>query len=107
MKGPTQTLCAYKEGRVPDRNQCKDCGVSSKCRGMYALETRVCSVPPSEPLNMEEVDLSNLAEICHLASCLWGGGPLWVQGSHAWEICADGQCTHTWSVSHTWSVTSL
>lgn len=30
--------------------------------------TSVCRVPSSKPLDMEDVDLSNLAEICHLAS---------------------------------------
>jgi hypothetical protein len=30
--------------------------------------TSVCGVPSSEPLDIEDVDLSNLAKICHLAS---------------------------------------
>lgn len=37
-------------------------------QGPYARMSSVCSVPSSEPLDMEDVDLSNLAKICHLVS---------------------------------------
>lgn len=43
---------------------------------------------------MEDVDLSDLAEVCHLASVSLG------TVGHTWEVCAAGQCTHTLFVRH-------
>lgn len=58
--------------------------------------------PTSEHVDTEDVDLSNVAEISHLASVSLGMvGHSGFRDSHTWEVNgSEGQCTYTWSVRH-------